>query len=419
MTGRERIRKALSHEDGPVAVDFSGTATTGIHISVVEALRRHYGLEEKPVKVWDPYQMLGEVDDDLAAILHVDTIQVGARTTMFGFENRDWKEWRTPWGQEVLVPHGFQVDERDDGSLVVYPQGDRTAPPSGHMPEGGFYFDSIIRQEPIDEDKLQVEDNLREFGEVTDDDLTYFREASISVDRRRASGDDRAAIFTFGGTALGDISMVPAPFEPYPKGIRDVTEWYVSTVARTDFVREIFDKQSLMAVENLKRYREVTGDTPDVVFVCGTDFGTQTSQFCSVETFEDLWAPYYRRINGWIHENTNWKTLKHCCGAIVPLMESLIDSGFDIVNPVQITAAGMDPEILKRVYGERVTFWGGGVDTQRTLPFGTPQEVRNNVRQNIETFAGGGFVFNTIHNIQAKTPVENVAAMIEVVGEYR
>lgn len=420
MTGRERIRDALSRQGDTLAVDFAGTSVTGMHVSIVAGLREHFGLPRQPVKVIEPYQMLGEIDDALAPFLHTDTIRVPGRATIFGFPLGDWRQWRTPWGQEVLVPGGFRVNEPADGALEIYPMGDRSAPPSGRMPAGGFFFDTIIRQEPIDEERLDVRDNLTEFTPASEQEIEHYREAVKALAARRSAGDDRAAIFAFGGTALGDIAMVPAPFDPHPKGIRDVTEWYISTVSRPQYVREIFEQQTEIAIENLSRYHEVVGETPDVVYICGTDFGTQSSQFCSTQTFADLWAPYYRRINDWIHEHTGWKTFKHSCGAVDPLIEEFIECGFDILNPVQTGAAGMDPRHLKSAYGDRITFWGGGIDTQKTLPFGSPEQVRDEVRRNIELFAqGGGFVFNTIHNIQAKTPVENVAAMIEAIGEYR
>jgi uroporphyrinogen-III decarboxylase len=156
-----------------------------------------------------------------------------------------------------------------------------------------------------------------------------------------------------------------------------------------------------------------------VAFVCGTDFGTQTSTFCSRETFEELWQPWYARINGWIHHHTGWRTFKHSCGAVEPLIDSFIACGFDILNPVQVSARGMDPALLKQRYGDRIVFWGGGVDTQRTLPFGSPAEVRDQVLRLCETLArGGGFVFNAIHNVQARTPVANIAAMIDAVHEF-
>jgi uroporphyrinogen-III decarboxylase len=157
----------------------------------------------------------------------------------------------------------------------------------------------------------------------------------------------------------------------------------------------------------------------DVVFVCGTDFGSQSSQFLSVATFRSLFFPYYKKMNDWIHKNTAWKTFKHSCGAVDPLIESLIECGFDILNPVQVTAAGMDPSRLKEKYGRRIVFWGGGVDTQRTFAFGTPEEVRTQVLRRLAILApGGGYIFNAIHNIQGNTPVGNIAAMLAAVKEF-
>ena len=129
--------------------------------------------------------------------------------------------------------------------------------------------------------------------------------------------------------------------------------------------------------------------------------------------------PYYREVNGWVHKNTRWKTFKHSCGAVERFLPSFIEAGFDILNPVQCSAAGMDAEPLKQKYGRNLVFWGGGVDTQQVLPFGTPEEVRRQVLTRCEAFyKDGGFVFTTVHNIQARTPVENIVAMIRAVGEF-
>lgn len=153
--------------------------------------------------------------------------------------------------------------------------------------------------------------------------------------------------------------------------------------------------------------------------MCGTDFGTQNATFCSLDTFKSLYVPYYKRVNDWIHAHTTWRTFKHSCGAVESFMPAFIDAGFDIINPIQCSAEGMDPKKLKAQYGDRLIFWGGGVDTQRTLPFGTPAEVRVEVLERCEVFSkGGGFVFNAIHNVQANTPVANVTAMIDAVKEF-
>lgn len=394
-------------------MDLGGTAVTGMHVSMVAALRDHYGLEKRPVKVIEPYQMLGDIEDDLKDAMGVDTVGVFPRTTLFGFALEQWKEWRTPWGQLVLVPGQFKVTGKDK-HVYIYPEGDVTVPPSGCMPDGGYFFDAIIRQPPLDEEHLNPEDNLEEFGPISHDALAHFaREAE------RVSASGRGVITNFGGTAFGDIALVPAPFMKFPKGIRDVTEWYVTTVARQDYVHAMFGKQLAFALDNLQRIHAVVGDRVDAVFLCGTDFGTQNGQFCSPETFDTLWLPYYAQMNEWIHRHTTWKTFKHSCGAVEPLMEHFITAGFDIINPVQCSATGMEPQALKAKYGDRLVFWGGGVDTQKTLPFGTPASVREEVLRRCAIFAkDGGFVFDAIHNVQARTPVENVVAMVDAVREF-
>ncbi len=226
-------------------------------------------------------------------------------------------------------------------------------------------------------------------------------------------------VASFGGTGLGDIAFVPGPALKKPKGIRGIEEWYVSTVTRRDYLHELFERQTDIALRNLKRLNDAAGSLVDAAFVCGTDFGTQTGTFCSPETFKTLYMPYYKKVNGWIHANTPWKTFKHCCGAVESFMELFIEAGFDIINPVQCSAMGMDPKLLKERYGSRLTFWGGGVDTQKTLPFGTKEQVRDEVVRRCEIFSkDGGFVCNAIHNIQAKTPVENIVAMLDAVHEF-
>jgi Uroporphyrinogen decarboxylase (URO-D) len=415
MTSRERIRASLNHrEPDKIPLDFGSTAVTGIHVSVVAALRDHFGLKKEPVKVHEPYQMLGLLERDLQDAMGIDTIGIPARNTMFGFPNRDWREFRLPWGQLVLVPEQFVTTLDASGDLLIYPEGDRSVRPSGRMPVGGFFFDTIIRQEPVDDDRLDPRDNFEEFKRVSQEDLDYF---AASADACIESG--RAVVATFGGTAFGDIALVPAPFLKRPLGIRDVAEWYISTVTRQDYVHAIFERQTEVALQNLEHLFGAVGNKVDVVFVCGTDFGTQTSQFCSPATFEQLYAPYYRRVNDWIHSHTTWKTFKHSCGAVEPLIRHFIEAGFDILNPVQCSAAGMEPEALKERFGRDIVFWGGVVDTQRTLPFGTPREVQAEVLERCRIFSrNGGFVANAVHNIQAKTPVENVIALLNGTREF-
>jgi hypothetical protein len=415
MTSKERVQAAFAHRPPDrVPLDFGGTAVTGIHVSVVAALREYYGLEKRPVKAYEPYQMLGWIDEDLKQAMGIDVESVPARKTMFGYVNEDWKPWRMDDGLEVLVGGGFEVTRDSNGDTLIYPEGDRSAPPSGRMPKGGCFFDAIIRQPPIDDDTLDPRDNLEEFEPISEEDLAHF-----ARETRRAAAAGRAVVATFGGTAFGDIALVPAPFLKYPKGIRDVAEWYMSTHSRRGLIHEIFDKQSEIALANLEKVRSVVGDRVDVVFICGTDFGTQTSSFCSVATFRELYLPYYKRVNDWVRKHTSWKTFKHSCGSVERFIPSFIEAGFDILNPVQCSATDMGAGDLKSKYGDRLTFWGGGIDTQKVLPFGTPAQVREQVLERCGTFAPkGGFVFNTIHNIQARTPILNVVAMMDALREF-
>jgi hypothetical protein len=316
----------------------------------------------------------------------------------------------------VLVPGAFNTDPEPNGDILMYPEGDRSAPPSGRMPQGGYYFDTIVRQEPIDEDKLNVEDNLQEFGPISDAELGHFAARAEQLYRET----DKAILANFGGTAFGDIALVPAPWLKHPKGIRDVAEWYMSTVARFDYVYEVFRRQCDIALANLAKLYDAVGDRVTAVFITGTDFGTQHGPFISPAAYRKLFQPFHRQVNDWIHTHTRWKTFIHSCGSVVALLDDFAAAGFDILNPVQCSATGMDPQTLKDRYGDRFTFWGGGVDTQKTLPFGTPEEVRAEAQTRIQILGrNGGFVFNPVHNVQSRTPVENLLALYGAVREAR
>jgi hypothetical protein len=415
MTSKQRVMAAVGHRPPDrVPIDFGSTSVTGIHVSCVAGLRDYYGLERRPIRVREPGQMLGFVDEDLQQAMGIDVEGVFRRTSKFGFPFEDWKPFRTDHGLEVLVPGGFNTTKDVNGDTLIYPAGDLSVQPSGRMPKDGHFFDAIIRQDPIVEEQLNPEDNLEEFQPVTDAEL-----AAWSADVQTAAAGGRAVMASFGGMGFGDIGLVPGQALKHPKGIRDVAEWYMATASRRDYVHAVFSRQCEIALANLARIHQTVGNLVDIVFICGTDFGTQTSTFCSTRTFRDLWLPSYRQINDWIHAHTSWKTFKHSCGSVDRFIPAFIEAGFDILNPVQCSAANMEASHLKDVYGDRIVFWGGGIDTQKVLPFGTPEEVRRQVLDRCRVFsAGGGFVFNAIHNVQAQTPVRNIVAMVEAVHEF-
>lgn len=416
MNGKERLSNVLAHRNADtIAVDFGSTAVTGIHCRIVEGLRNYYGLDPHPVFVHEPFQMLGLIEEDLAEAIGTDCIGAFGENNMFGVKMDGWKEVKMHWGQTVMLPEKMTFVKKE-GRIYTHPQGDSSVPACAVLPESGFFFDAIERNtEEIDDEKLDVEENLEEFILFSEEDIAYWKNI---IEKEAATG--KGVVASFGGMGLGDIAMVPAMQLKNPKGIRGIAEWYMSTVMRVDYVKEIFDRQTDIALANLQKLYNAVGDLVDVINVCGADFGTQTSQFCSEETFRDLYLPYYKKVNDWIHVHTKWKTFKHSCGSVRPLIHAFVDAGFDILNPVQINASGMDPEALKKDFGKDITFWGGGVDTQREFAHGTPQQVADQVRRLCDIFGkDGGFVFNTIHNIQANVPLENVIAMIETLKKIR
>jgi hypothetical protein len=418
MNSRERVQLALDHKEADrVPLDLGGCGQTGMHVSTVYALRQALKLDPPgtPVKVIELFQMLGEIKPDLQDALSVDAIGLSGRYNFFGFKNEGWKPWTTFDGTPVLVPELFNTEPDEKGEILMYAQGDTSMPPCAKMPNGGYYFDSIIRQPPFDDASLNVEDNLEEFGPVPEDELDYLKTESEKL----YAETDKAIILGLGGMAYGDIALVPGPTLKDPKGIRDITEWYMSTVTRQDYIREVFERQCEIALQNLPRIHAAVGNRVTVAWVSGTDFGAQNNCFISPKAFRSLYKPFYKRVNDWIHQNTTWKTFIHSCGAILPIIPDIIEAGFDILNPVQTSAANMDPTVLKTRFGDQVTFWGGGVDTQKALPFGTPDDVRTQVRERLQIFGkGGGFVFNPVHNVQAQVPIENLLAMYETVRDY-
>ncbi|HUV65222.1 MAG TPA: hypothetical protein VMW24_15105, partial [Sedimentisphaerales bacterium] len=211
MTGRERVLRALN--DQPVdriPVDLGGTLGTGGHVSVIANLRRALGLDKPgtPVKVVEPYQMLGEVAADLRDVLGIDTVNLPGPKNHFGFANTDWKPWKTFDGTNVLVPGEFNTEPEPNGDILQYPEGDKSVPASGRMPKGGFYFDDIVRQEPLDESKLDPADNLEDFALLSEEDLKVFEQGA----RELYENTDLAITTGLPGTAFGDIARVPAAF---------------------------------------------------------------------------------------------------------------------------------------------------------------------------------------------------------------
>jgi hypothetical protein len=416
MNSRERLHAALNHQPvDRVCVDFGAGGQTGMGAGAVYRLREAIlGKSSHRVKITEPYQMLGEIDEEMRRALSLDVVGIHPRCNMFGFPNEGWKPFTMHDGTPVLVPEKFNWTVNAKGGIEMYPEGDTSVPPSAVMPKDSFFFDATRRQGPFDEENPNLADNCDEFGLLGKADIDHFVNNIKPFYEKTAYG----IYMTFPGTGFGDIALVPATWMKHPKGIRDVEEWYISTVTRKDFIYKIFEKQCEFALKNIEMLAKAVGNMPQVVFVSGTDFGTQRGLFAPVEAYRELFKPFHKLVNDKIHKLTTWKTFIHTCGSVYKLIPDLIEAGFDVLNPVQCSAEGMDPKRLKKEFGKQLVFWGGGVDTQSTLPFGKPEDVYRQVRERIDIFnEGGGFVFNSVHNVQSNVPIENILAMFRAVKD--
>jgi hypothetical protein len=414
MTSKERVKMAFAHKQpDKTPVDFGGMSCSNINVCIVRQLRDYYGLEKRPIKVKDMSVMTGILDTDLMEVLGCDVRELDPYADNFGNRPTDWKEW-TYRGETVLIPKMsvFKTDEKR--GTFVYPQGDSNAAPSGYMPADGFYFDNLMHSPPFDEGQMDPMEQAED-SQIASDEMLEFHKQKMTAYK----SENRAIQVSPGYFGIGDANNIPGPNLKNPKGIRDLAEWYMAPLLYPEYVNKVFDIECERAIETFRKYHDAFGDDIDIVYIDGTDFGTQRSPMINPVTFKEMYVPHYKKMCDWVHKNTSWKTLKHCCGGIFPLIPLMIEAGFDALNPVQCSADGMDPKTLKEAFGKDILFWGAGVDTQKILPFGTPEEVRRQALERLEIFSkGGGFIFNTIHNIQANTPVKNIAAMIEGVKEF-
>ncbi len=418
MTSRERVLEAINHrEPDRVPVDLGATGQTGMSASTVYRLRKALGFPEKPIEISEMFQMLGKIDEDLMKYAGADVVGLDNPFNMFGIPTGGAKPFQMRDGTPVVIPEATEYDEEPDGSVLLYACGDRRYPPCAKMPASGYFFDNLDRSQEFDEDALTPKQDFeKDFAVMTDETARYLEKRSKEL----YEGTSQAVIGNLGGGGLGDSALVPGPHVREPKGIRRFEDWLMAHLLYPDYLKEVFSMQTEVMLKNLEIYREAVGDRIQIVWISGTDFGTQNGTFFRTEVFRELYRPFYQKINDWVHQHTSWKTFYHCCGSIVEYLDDFVEMGVDILNPIQLSAKGMDARMLKEKYGKKLVFWGGGIDTQKVLPFGTPEEVRSQVLERLEILSqGGGYVFAPIHNVVAKTPVENLIAMYEAVKEFQ
>jgi uroporphyrinogen decarboxylase len=402
MTSRERILAAINRQPvDRVPIDFNGTRQSGISVFTYAPLRTHLAtsdnviadaIRRQPrVRIFDIYQMLAEVEPAFAARFGADCVALNRRAVAFGLPNEDWKPWQLDDGTPVEVPGDFAPETQPDGSLVLRRGGE----PIAQMPAGGFYFDRLEKYPGA----LHPDLDAWEPPRLSAADLDHFRREADRLYRTT----DQAII-----AALGP------PFELFNGiGQGGFEDWMITFASEPDYVTALYQKLTDAWLENLEAFHGAVGDRIQILQICD-DFGTQAAPFLSVRAFRELLLPAYRRGLDWIHARTKWKVLLHSDGALVPLLPSIIEMGVDLLNPVQTTAAGMDPRRLKAEFGEHLVFWGGSCDCQGTLTRGTPAQVAAEVRAHLECFTpGGGFVCASVHNIQAHVPPANIVALFD------
>jgi uroporphyrinogen decarboxylase len=388
------VLATINHQEPDrVPLDLGGTRVSSIAVGAYDRLLRHLGLDGAPARVMDVWQMLAWVEQPVVDALGIDVLPVPRLVQDFGMRMDTWIPWQlVEDGTPVRMPGGFEPIQEEDGSLTLFLNGEPVAKKVPSSP----YFDRLLDLRmsydlpPLESVRLPL---------LNAEELAWRRHWAETL---RAETDK---------ALVGDFGFNLGRWGSYG-------EWFYGIAADKDYTRAWYDLKIENLLANVALYAEAVGDNIDIIWLM-EDFGTQKGMMISPQMFEEMIAPYYSRFFQWIRANTSWKIFFHTCGGVYPIIDTLIDCGIDILNPVQTSAVGMEAEKLKAEFGDRLTFWGGGIDTQSVLPFGSPKEIEDQVKERIQTLApNGGFVFATIHNIQEDVAPEKIAAMLQAVRAY-
>ena len=407
MTPRERVLAALNHQ-GPdrVPIDLSGHRSSGIAAITYAKLREHLGLPKETIRVYDPVQQLAIVHEDVRERFGVDTIELGRA---FALDDRDWADWTLPDGTPCQMP-AWALPEREDGRWVLRSRSGRVI---AHMPDGALYFEQtyypFADHEDLEAIPWALEENMwcavasppGPLVAMTDGGRVLAEGA-----RRLRAASDKAIIGLFGGNLLETGQFLWRN-----------DNFLMMLAAEPDKVHAFLDRLVEIHLANLEAFLAAVGPSIDVVLF-GDDLGMQGGPQISPAMYREYFKPRHKLMWNRAKDLADIKVMLHCCGGVRELLPDIIDAGLDAINPVQISCAGMDAQGLKDDFGESMVFWGGGCDTQNMLFNGTPEEVREHVREQVRILApGGGFVFQQVHNILVGVPPENIVAMFDAVNE--
>ena len=409
-TPRDRVLATINHrEPDLVAIDFNGHRSSGIMAIAYAKLRRHLGLPERPIRIYDFIQQLAIVDDDVLDLVGADVIELGRG---FAQSPADWADWVLPDGTPCQIPAYIHPVREGDDWVVYGDEGQVIA----IQKAGCLYFEQT--HFPL----LDREDDQFDNLPYQLDQVMWWRlgspPAPLGLDpagmAARTAGaaalrasTDRAIVGLFGGNLL-EIGEFLFRMDGF----------LFELAANPTRIHRFLDRIVEIHLANLERYLASVGPYLDIIQF-GDDLGTQTGPQISPRMYAEFFKPRHSLL--WHRAKQlrpGIKVMLHCCGGVRPLLPHLIEAGLDIINPVQTNCAGMEPGALKRDFGRDMVFWGGGCDTREVLPTGTPAQVREDVRRRVEILApGGGFMFQQVHNIMADVPPENIVAMFEAVRD--
>lgn len=399
---------ALNHrEPDRIPVDLSGHRSSGIAAMAYRRLRRHLGMEDRPIRVYDPVQQLAIVDEDVLQRFGVDTVELGRA---FALEDKWWTEWALPDGSPCLMPV-WARPERHEGEWVL------RAPTTGHitarMPPGVLYFEQACYpfEESDDFDRLRA--GL--------DDIMWV--SAASPPGPIAAGDEGLKLLTAGAQSLrrqterAIVGLFGGNLLEMGQFFYRNDNFLMLLAADPDRAHAFLDRVVELHLANLERFLGAVGPHIDIILF-GDDLGMQSGPQISPAMYQEFFQPRERLMWRRVHELApHLRIMLHCCGGVRELLPGLIAAGLNAINPVQITCRGMEPAGLKADFGGRLTFWGGGCDTRDMIFHGTPAQVRDHVRRLMDVWRpGGGYVFQQVHNIMADVPPANIVAMFDAVN---
>lgn len=411
MNSRERILAAIEHrQPDRVPVDLGATPSSGISAIAYGNLKRHLGLATGHTQIYDVVQQLAQPEDAILDRFKIDVVDVG-RT--FNTSPRDWYDITVADGQPAQYPVWFRPEKQPDGSFIArHADGTDLA----HMPAGGTFFDQTyfpyLDGYPADYSGLRTEMSKILWAAFAHSPWDHAGEPDFWPQLRQRAialrqSTDRAILIACGCNL----------FE-WGTFLRRMDNFLMDIYTEPAAVERLLDALMEIHLAGLAKVCETVGDVVDVLRF-GDDLGMDTGPFMAPEIYRKLFKPRHAQLCAYVHQHTKMKTFLHSCGSIYALMPDLIEAGYDVINPVQTNCRDMEPERLKREFGRDICFWGGGCDTRAVLNRGTPQQVKDHVKRRLEIFApGGGFVFNTVHNILPEVPPQNVMAMFAAIEEF-